>query len=129
MISSGLLKAGMGVLVLGLRLAMVQSALTRANKVIPGQPNQLRKEGVVISIVGVVVLLMGFFGSYMKFSLSEDETLYSAGAAIMLLGLLQLLQWLCQNHQRTVSLGLVWSVTLLGCILTVISAVLSVTGR
>lgn len=122
-----LLTIGFGLLVLGVRLMMVRHALHWAGPVPLNIANQVRTEGLVISIVGAVVLLVYvLFGIVWRLLLNgEAQVLRDTGGVIMILGLSQLVQWAVQSGHGTehcVCVG-AWVATLIGVALVLVYAI------
>jgi len=103
---------------------MVRNVLHLAGPVSVDIANQVGKQGLVISIAGAVVLLLGIFAP----GLSKTESwiiIVNGGAALMLLGLPQLVQWTVQRGYGTehcVWLG-AWVVTWIGVALVLAYAI------
>ena len=123
-----LLKIGLGLGVVGIRLMMVRNALRRAGTVSMDIANEVGREGLLISIIGLIVLLVGAFSHGL--SSMEAIAIIGTGGALMLLGLFQLVQWTVQRgrgNENQVRIGS-WVVTWIGVGLLVIYAVLRFIG-
>lgn len=123
---ASLLAIGFGLLVLGLRLIMLWSRLRHIGTVPVTPVHYLRKEGLVVSVPGLVALLLGIFCSSLPNA--ERTILMGAGESMMILSLLSLVQWVVQTGRGTKRHVFVWAlvVTVAGFVTVLVYAGYSV---
>lgn len=94
--SSILLSIGFPLLVLGVRLMTVRNALRRAGQVSLEHANQVGREGWILSITGLIVLLIGIL-LYWLLPYTPAMAVINAGGLLIPLGIAQLIQWTVQR--------------------------------
>ncbi len=117
-----LLISGFSMLVIGVSLMVLRNSLRRSGNVQVAVANQVRREGLIICVVGLLVLLVGIFSPLI---ISEARILMVSGASLMYVGLLSLIQWVVlsgRGTERHVYKG-AWTVTWIGVALVVAYAI------
>ena len=108
-----LANAGFGVLLLAVALRLLR----------PVEPHKRLKNALKLLGVGVVALLIGCFGPYLR--LSGMEVLLASGASLVVAAVFQLIQWSVEcgkGKWRTVDRG-VWVACGIGFALVLLSVV------
>jgi len=98
--SSILLSIGFPLLLLGVRLMMVRNALRRTGQVSLEHANQLGKEGWILSVTGLIVLLIGILLHWLL-TYTPAMAIINAGGLLIPLGIAQLIQWTVQRGRGT----------------------------
>lgn len=93
-----LLIIGFGMLVIWVRLMTLQNSLRRSGNVQVAVANQVLREGLIICVGGLLVLLVGIFSPLI---ISEARILMGSGASLMYVGLLSLIQYMVQSGRGT----------------------------
>jgi len=93
-----LLVIGFGLLVLAVRLMALRNNLRRAGDIQAVVANEVLREGLLVCIVGLIVLMIGIFGPLLS---TETRILTDTGAAVTYIGLLSIIQWVVQKGKGT----------------------------
>jgi len=115
---TSLLVIGFGLLVLAVRLMTLRNNLRRAGNVQTVVANEVLREGLIICVGGLIVLIIGISGSLLSI---ETRILTDTGAAVIYIGLLSIIQWVVQrgkgNEQQVRKWAWVVAYIGLACIL------------
>lgn len=93
---------GFGILVISLRLIMIWRGSRR-----PRRPRRLRNvpvEGLIVVAIGLIAWLLGTF-------VSGDIVLRNTGYAIMIIGIISIVQWVVQTRRGTLDQVRFWGLT------------------
>ena len=106
MISLRILQIGFGVILFGVRLMMIRNSIHRAGEVKVDNVRRIKNEGILLSIVGAIVLIIGYSG----WISGEAAIVVVNGGAVplIILGFSQLIQWIVfsgRGSERHVYLG------------------------
>lgn len=126
-----LLTIGFGLLVLGFSLMTLRNSIRSRRENQAPLANQVLKEGLVTCTAGFIVLIIGLSGFYCNWMLSREAAiLMGAGAALIILGIHALIQWVVQSGRGTehhVYIG-AWAATCFGFGLIIVYAILRFIG-
>ncbi|MGD0780376.1 MAG: hypothetical protein ABR954_06340 [Dehalococcoidales bacterium] len=113
--SSNFANAGIAVILIGLALRLLP----------PNEASKRHNNGIKLLVLGIIILLLGYFGSSLK--LSGTDVLITSGAAVFVAGIFELIQWAVDIGKSTwhhVYIG-VWVACIVGALLVVLSVIAS----